>query len=272
MSEQTRTEQRWCRYPGCERRAEPGESEAGRPPGYCKDPRHNRAAAWRARRRLATEPGQQPVEDDRPVDAARERASAIRAQVAGMIDVLNSQLESLVEELRTTGDPDAAAAQIEAVTAQAAEQVATANARASRAEQGQHQAEADRVDADAAAVEATAAAETAQEALQQAQAEAEANERALQEAARARDETREQLDQVRAERDTVQAQFETVTGQRDAARRDVEREQAHGDQRVADLRATHDQQVASLRAELEQVRQDVQTERTRADRAEARLG
>lgn len=62
-----------------------------------------------------------------------------------------------------------------------------------------------------------------------------------------------------------------MTGQRDAARRDVEREQAHGDQRVADLRATHDQQVSGLRAELEQTRQDVRTERTRADRAEAQL-
>ena len=275
MSEQTQTEQHWCRYPGCERRAEPAESGAGRPPGYCADPTHTRAAAWRARRRHAAESTQQPAgqaaDEDRPVDAARERASALRAQVAGMIDVLNSQLTSLVEELRTTGDPDAAAAQIESVTAQSAEQVAAANARASRAEQAQLQAEAQAADADAAAVEATTAAETAQASLLEAQAEAEANDRARHEMTLARDEAREQQDRLHAERDALQAHLDTMTAQRDAARADVDREKAHADQRVEDVRATHAQQITDLRAELEQARHEARAERTRADRAEARL-
>jgi colicin import membrane protein len=82
------------------------------------------------------------------VDAARARASDIRAQVSGMIEHLEGQLRVIVEELATVGDLDAAEAQAESVASDAAEKVASAVARATRAEQAQRLAEADRVDAD----------------------------------------------------------------------------------------------------------------------------
>lgn len=269
------TTDRTCRFPGCTARPEQSEPGAGRPLEYCADPAHTRASAWRARQQLAAQESQQPTgasaEDKRPVDAARERASAIRAQVAGMIDVLNGQLTALVEELRVTGDPDAAAAQIEMATDQAAEEVATANARASRAEQAQRTAESDRADADAAAVEATTDAETARALLEEARVEVAAIEQARQEMNRSRDQVLEQLDQATAERDETHEQMTAVVAERDAARRDAEREQAHTEQRLADLRATHTEQLTDLRSELEQSREAAQAERSRADRAEARL-
>src|SRR5665811_1601140 len=138
MTESVETAQRTCRFPGCERLVPPSEGGTGRPPEYCDDPGHTRAAAWRARRRLAQETAGRRVEDEeRPVDAARQRASELRGQVAGMVEHLGQQLNALVDELRTVADPDAAEAQIESVTTDAAEQVAAAAARASRAEQGQ---------------------------------------------------------------------------------------------------------------------------------------
>lgn len=87
-----------------------------------------------------------PVAEALPVDAARQRASEITGQVAGMMEHLGGQLTSLLEELRTVSDPEAVEAQIESMTTEAADRVAAANARASRAEQAQRRAEAERQD------------------------------------------------------------------------------------------------------------------------------
>jgi len=152
MSTPVVTDVRTCRFPGC---AEPVDAApaVGRPPGYCTDPAHNRAAAWRARRAEVGQ-GQSPADDDSlPVDAARQRASMLNAQVAGMVELFQEQLALLVGELHTIADPDAAEAQIEAVKADAAEQVASAAARANRAETAMREAEADRAEADAAATD-----------------------------------------------------------------------------------------------------------------------
>ena len=97
-------EERTCRYPGCQRPAMASEGGTGRPPEYCDDPSHNRAAAWRARQRASE--GVHAAET-RPVDAARQRASEITGQVTGMIEHLGQQLTTLVDELRTVSDPEA---------------------------------------------------------------------------------------------------------------------------------------------------------------------
>lgn len=357
MSEQ-QIEQRTCRFPGCQRPVVAAEGTgAGRPPEYCDDPGHNRAAAWRARRRLSPDqPTRTAEEEKRPVDSARQRASEIRAQVAGIAEHLGQQMSALVEELRTVADPEAVEAQIETVTIEAAEQVASASARASRAEQAQRQAEAERAEADAAAVEASELAEQQQaslveagehlalqgEALDQVRTElaetqtagetrnrqaqnelaqlreqlatthlrlteteqarvavsaladaattarAEADERARgavahasaeeDRATRAEAETigvREQLDQARAEREELHEELSvlrrnlaTVTVEREAARADAAREMAHGDQRVADLRISHDQQLGQLRADLTEARQDARDQQSRADKSD----
>ena len=183
MSDQVQqTEQRTCRFPGCVSLAVSADAGTGRPPEYCDDEGHNRAAAWRARRRLSPEPSRSAEDKKRPVDAARQRAGELRGQVAGMVEHLGQQLTALVEELRTVADPDAAEAQIESVTTEAAERVAAATARASRAEQAQRQAEAERVEADAAAMEASELAEQQQASLTLIQQELGDREQALDQA------------------------------------------------------------------------------------------
>lgn len=148
------TSQRLCRFPGCDRPTEPADS--GRPPEYCDNPEHNRATAWRARRRQGEAAAAPAPQDDRPIDAAHARASQLTAQVTGMAEHLADQLTQLLQELRSVRDPDLAQTQIAAVTADAAEQVAAANARASRAEQAHQLARTQADDATAAADEAIA--------------------------------------------------------------------------------------------------------------------
>lgn len=151
---ETASDVRLCRFPDCSQHAAPSESGAGRPPEYCDDPAHNRAAAWRARQAQRSSGAADDKGADRPVDSARQRASEIRSQVSGMIEHLEGQLRVLVEELGTVGDLDAAEAQAESVASDAAEKVASAAARATRAEQAQRRAEAERTDADILAAEA----------------------------------------------------------------------------------------------------------------------
>jgi colicin import membrane protein len=214
-------EERTCRYPGCQRPAMASEGGTGRPPEYCDDPSHNRAAAWRARQRLTDTVH---AAETRPVDAARQRASEITGQVTGMIEHLGQQLTALVDELRTVGDPEATEAQIESVASEAAEQVAGANARATRAEQAQRRAEAERDEADAAAEEATRKSEELAENLAVLQAELDA--------------TRQSREQLASELSQVQA----------AAVADREQAQAE----AAELRAD----IESARAQLRQLQQD----------------
>lgn len=233
MSETTGTERRICRFPGCRRPAAP-QAGAGRPPEYCDDSAHNRTAAWHARRRLRTEQSGRAAEmEQRPIDAARQRASELHGQVAGMIEHLNQQLKGLLEELRTVADPEAAELQIEAVTSEAAEQVAMAAARASRAEQAQQRAEAERAEADAAAEEASALSERLRTGLEEArqqltEAETERDrlnaERAdaLAAAAAEREQSDAQLIDLAEKLTVVEARLVGAHGDRDAAVRRAE--------------------------------------------------
>ncbi|WP_051973733.1 TniQ family protein [Cryobacterium sp. MLB-32] len=159
---QQQSEQRPCRFPGCVRPAVSTDSGSGRPPEYCDNDGHNRAAGWRARRRLAAELSGNAPDDQRPVDAARQRAGELCDQVAGMAPHLVQQLTAFIEELCIVADPDAAEAQIESVTAEAAAHIAAATARTSRAEHAGRQANTERVEADAAAHEASDLAEQRQ--------------------------------------------------------------------------------------------------------------
>ena len=155
----TPTDLRMCRFPGCDQvAAATGDGTSGRPSEYCSNAAHTRAAAWRLRQRqdspATAAPSGVSEEERLPIDAARLKAGALRGQVQGMVELLSTQLSSLMSELHNMADPGAAEAQIDSITADANEQVAAATARASRAELAQTAAETERADADVAAHEA----------------------------------------------------------------------------------------------------------------------
>ncbi|TFV52086.1 hypothetical protein [Blastococcus sp. TF02A-35] len=81
-----------------------------------------------------------------------------------------------------------------------------------------------------------------------------------------------------AEVGDLRGKLATMTTERDAAVRGAEREKAHGEQRIDDLRAGHEEEhrrlqaeFSGLRGELNAAREEVAVQRSRADRAEARL-
>jgi len=265
---------RTCRFPGCERPAAPAEEGAGRPPEYCEDPTHNRGAAWRARRATAAVTAGRAVPDDldRPVSMARARAGEYAERVAAQVETLTVTLGTVVAELRTLGDPDAAAVQIDAVTAEAEQRVAEAMARAARAEQDRRAAEQQRADADAAAEDATAAVDALTgrlEAATAARAAAAAEldqvrrthaaevQRLADAAARAAADATEQRARADAAQeqasDARAAHTEMIAGLA-AARQRVEDERAHTEARLADQRAGYEDRLTELRAEVDKVR------------------
>jgi chromosome segregation ATPase len=220
------------------------EGGTGRPPEYCDDPSHNRAAAWRARQRLNDTVH---AAETRPVDAARQRAREITGQVSGLIEHLGQQLTALVDELRTVGDPEATEAQIESVASEAAEQVAGANARASRAEQAQRRAEAERDEADAAAEEATRKSEELTENVAVLQVELET--------------TRQSHERLASELTQVQA----------AAAADREQAQAEAAELMADIESAQ-AQLRQLRQEHDAVVRRAEAEEQARAEAERRAG
>lgn len=284
-------DQRTCRFPGCEQPAVPSDG-TGRPPEYCDDPGHTRAAAWRARQKLADTPR---LVEAYPVDAARQRASLITGQVTGMIEHLGQQLSVLVDELRTVGDPEAVEAQLEAVSSEAAEQVAGAHARATRAEQAQRRAEAEKAEADAAASEATASLEQLTATLDQVRLD-------LAETTQARDQlsddlaalraamtaeqeaAREVEAQLRGNLEAAQSELRDAVEQRDAALARADESQraliaaeSRAETATAEaenLRSTVGELhgvVAGLTAERDAARGEAQRERVHADQRVADL-
>lgn len=224
-----------CRFPGCQRPAvSPGDT--GRPPGYCDNPEHNRAAAWRERNRIgktASGSAGPDISESRPVDAARRRASEIAAQLTQMTELLLEQLPRAVEEIRTAGDLDAAEAQIEAIQSEADERSAAATARAVKAEQAQRRAESQRAEADAAATEAVEEAARLQSALDQAREALTTSEQAREtaatehaQAANAWETERQELNGALTAANTgiaaLKARFEEVVRERDAVAAQLE--------------------------------------------------
>ena len=135
--------------------------------------------------------------------------------------------------------------------------------------------------AEAAMVAQSEAEERSRKAVERADAEAarvglaeDTLEVARRDVARADRQVAELRDQV----SELGAKLATMTVRYEAAVRDAEREKAHGDQRVADLRARHEEEhvrmrevLAEMRSELNAAREEARVQCSRADRAGARF-
>lgn len=223
----------------------------GRPSSYCDDPAHNAAAAWRARQRLKAETGSGGAavgEDfDRPVTMARETASVLLEQARRLVGEQHDKFERLAEQLAVLADPDAAAAQLDAVTADSEQRLAEAHASWTRTDQERREALVQRDEANAAAEEAATTLDERDTQL------AEAHEQAAQQRARA--ETAE------TERDRLAEHTEELTGQL----ADRDRQLAETANANEELAAARDE----LTTERDAAREQATQQQARAEAAEA---
>ena len=72
---------------------------------------------------------------------------------------------------------------------------------------------------------------------------------------------RADLDAARDSAGDMRSTMATLTAEREAARADVERERAHGDQRVKDIHETYGRQIDQLREEIALARRETTPER-----------
>ena len=174
-----------CKYPGCENEPRAADDGAGAKPKYCGRPDpltgkpHTALTAFRRRQELTRPGGAAEAEDlGRPVTMATARAAELRNGIRADMAALTGKLTDLAAQLDRAADPEAAAAQVEAVQAEAAQQVADAQAETAREAQRRQQAEADAEEARSAALEMDGklqAAETAREHAEQRAADARAD-------------------------------------------------------------------------------------------------
>ena len=185
-----------CKYPGCENEPRAADDGAGAKPKYCGRPDpttgkpHTALTAFRRRQELTRPGGAAEAEDlGRPVTMATARAAELRNSIRADMATLTGKLTDLAAQLDRAADPEAAAAQVEAVQAEAAQQVADAQAETAREAQRRQQAEADAEEARSAAVEMDGKLQAAETARGQAEQRA-ADARADAEQARARPQPR----------------------------------------------------------------------------------
>jgi colicin import membrane protein len=211
-----------CKYPGCENEPRAADDGAGAKPKYCGQPDpltgkpHTALTAFRRRQELTRQGGAAEAEDlGRPVTMATARAAELRNGIRADMTALTGKLTELAAQLDRAADPEAAAAQVEAVQAEAAQQVADAQAEAAREAQRRQQAEADAEEARSAAVEMDGKLQAAETARGQAEQRA-ANARA--DAEQARSEAAARIEQARAAADT-QVSVSGAGGDRARSRR-----------------------------------------------------
>jgi chromosome segregation ATPase len=238
-----RARQGLCEFPGvsCANPKQVDPGTPGRPPKYCgregagvdgKPVVHNKANAWAAKNRLARQPvrrdattagaatGSEPVPG--PVTAARMTLEQLmKGNLPRLVEELEGYLAQLAEAVRTYGDAEAVAAEVEQVQAESRAALADVERqrgeeerRRRKAEQEAAEAEDAREEADEAAREAVAALDearvelaVAEEAAEEARRDAAASrasaaaelEQVRQEAAAAREASAAEVEQVRAE-------------------------------------------------------------------------
>ena len=261
-----------CAYPGCENEPRAAEDVVGAKPKYCEQPDrvtgkpHSALTAFRRRQELSRQGGPAEAEDlGRPVTMATARAAELRKGIRADMAALTGKLADLAAQLDRAADPEAAAAQVEAVQAEAAEQVDGARAETAREALRRQQA-------DAAAEEARTAAVEMDERLQAADAARAEAEQASAVAAREVEQLRgahaAELDRIREE---TQARITIAEEDRDSAIARAEADKAEGiaaaEQRASRAQAQAQEAIDQMRAEAETLVRTAGDARDQAARA-----
>jgi hypothetical protein len=139
---------RLCKYPGCNRPAEPAPAGGGRPPAYCDRDDHTAHTAFRARQQAHTEgEGQLEVESG-PLSEALARLGGVRGELGERLAAhersVADLVESALEALSTVADPSQVEAERHALQAEADQRVAAAQRQVHEADQAREAARADR--------------------------------------------------------------------------------------------------------------------------------
>ncbi|MGH3288431.1 MAG: hypothetical protein ACRDPD_27745, partial [Streptosporangiaceae bacterium] len=168
---------RWEYGQQCTRPPAPRRKPTGPAPVYCEQgdapgqPVHNPLNAWRAKTRPAG-PTDDPQAERTPVATAIKTASGALDRAEQLAAALRETAEHLAEALATAGNPDAAAAQIDAQLADAREEAARQGAAADRETAARLTAEARAEEARQMAEEMAGQAEAAQGDAEDARADA----------------------------------------------------------------------------------------------------
>jgi colicin import membrane protein len=268
-----------CKYPGCGNPPEPkAPSTTGPAPKYCTREDHNPVSAYRAKNRKPAAGGTRPaVEEpsDKPVTDAAADAVNVREDIVKGIASLQADVARWLDLLATMTDPEAAEAQITAVTSEAATQVATAVQRADNERARAVALEQRAKDADTARSEAQDAADGAINQLDEALQKFETD---LQ---KARDDAAGQvrLAQEEADRKVAEANRkadEAIEAARQDAADRVNKIREIADTRVIDAEQAAEEKVdaankrvAAMEEMVEQTKTEAAKTKTDADRAVA---
>ncbi|MET9273332.1 hypothetical protein [Kribbella sp. NPDC003557] len=256
-----------CEFPGvsCRNPKQADAGTPGRPPKYCgregvgvdgKPVVHNKANAWAAKNRLARQPvrrdltapaGSEP--ETGPVTAARMTLEQLmKGNLPRLVEELEGYLAQIAEAVRTYGDAEAVAAEVEQLQAASRAQLADVEKQRGQEEHRRRKAEQQAAEAEDAREEADEAAREAVAALDEARADLAVAEEAAQQArldaAAVRESSAAELEKTRQE----------SAAARDAAAAEVERVRAEAEQRIRDLQAATDEQLRQARGEAEAAR------------------
>jgi len=265
-----------CAYPLCDRQPRPAEDRAGAKPKYCGEADrltgkpHTALTAFRRRQELGRQAGAppEPADLDRPVTMAAARVAELRTGIRADIAALTCRLAELVTQLDRAADPEAAAAQIEAVQAEAGGQIADARAEAARAGQIRQQAGAEAGEARAAAAEADAQLSAALAAKAAAdQAAQAARESAQAEIAQAEHAASQRVLAAEQDRDRSIAAASRLADEAEARARIAEQDTARARQAAESAAAELDRARSAADRQVELIRADAARERDQLGQA-----
>ena len=280
MTDTAAADRTGCRFPGCLRPVEESKG-TGRPLGFCDDDAHNKASAFKERRRLEREEaisgGRQVDENQaKPVDYSTARARHLLTIAHQIANDQKRNAVALLEQLGVLTDPGAVDVEIDTVRSEADELVGQAeSARLELARQlaaeTQRREEAEDLTTEAleavtvAQVERDDALQAVEEAKAQALADVEsAQTEAAQTIATAEAEMQQQIDQTQTEAET---RVTTAEGERDDALQAVEEAKAQALADVESAQTEAAQTIATADTAAQKKVDDAKAEAAKAAKA-----